>query len=238
MSHVKNMQAFGKLTGICTGYGGQYNPGQQNLQVDAMTTLMISAQQVMDACNEAQALYDQVTNARERGFKGLRRLSSSVCLVLKSSGVDPATVADAYRLNRRIWGARKAMRKENAAAQATGEKPKVFVYGLDYASLANHFARLVELVLAEPMYRPTEANLSVEGLQQKLGSLLKLNAAVTEAEIRVTHARRERNRIFYQMEGNLFATAMASKQYIRGVFGFQSSQHQEVRQLRFNKPPL
>ncbi len=238
MSHVKNMQAFGKLTGICTGYGGQYNPGQQNLQVDAMTTLMISAQQVMDACNEAQALYDQVTNARERGFYGLRRLSSSVCLVLKSSGVDPGTVADAYALNRRIWGARKAKRKENAAAMAAGEKPKVFVYGLDFASVANHFARLVELVIAEPTYGPNEDHLSVEGLQKKLGNLLKLNAAVTQAEIRLTQARRERNLVFYQMEGNLVSTAMASKQYIRGVFGFQSSQHQEVSQLRFNKPPL
>jgi len=32
MSHVKNMQSFEKLMGICTGLGGNYNPGKQNLE--------------------------------------------------------------------------------------------------------------------------------------------------------------------------------------------------------------
>ena len=32
MSHIKNVDAYSRLVGLCTGYGGKYNPGQQNLQ--------------------------------------------------------------------------------------------------------------------------------------------------------------------------------------------------------------
>ena len=33
MNTIKNMQAFTRLIGYCTGYGGKYNPGRQTLQV-------------------------------------------------------------------------------------------------------------------------------------------------------------------------------------------------------------
>ena len=59
------MQAFGKLTGICTGLGGTYNPGKQNLQVNAMITLLNSAQQAWEEVKEAQKAYDNATNDRE-----------------------------------------------------------------------------------------------------------------------------------------------------------------------------
>jgi hypothetical protein len=65
MSHVKNMQAFEKLTGLCTGYGGSYNPGQQNLQVDALIAKLNNAQQVLMEVTETQTVYDNATNSRE-----------------------------------------------------------------------------------------------------------------------------------------------------------------------------
>lgn len=238
MSHVKNVHAFGKLTGICTGYGGQYNPGQQNLQVEAMTTLMINAQQALAAVNEAQAFYDKATNQRELGFKNVRRLSSSVWLVLKASGAGPLTVRDAYQIKRKIWGARKAKRKADAAAAEAGVKPGPFIYGNDYGTLVNYFAQLVATVEKEPRYTPNEPRLTLSGLQQKLAELKMLNETVTQAEIQLTQARRERNELFYLQEGNLVSTAIAAKNYIRGVFGFQSSQHNEVSQLDFRKPRL
>jgi hypothetical protein len=73
MSHVKTMQAFEKLTGICTGLGGSYNPGQQNLQVNAMTTLLTVAQQSWEELKEAQKVYDNATNNRELGFRKIRQ---------------------------------------------------------------------------------------------------------------------------------------------------------------------
>jgi hypothetical protein len=64
MSHVKNVQAFEKLAGLCTGYGGAYNPGQQNLQVNALVTSLNNAQQVLMEVTEAQTVLDNATNRR------------------------------------------------------------------------------------------------------------------------------------------------------------------------------
>ena len=106
MSHVKNMQAFGKLTGICTGLGGTYNPGQQNLQVNVMATLMNIAQQSWEEVKEAQSTYDKATNNRELGFRKIRKLSARVYDMLKASGANTLLLDDALNCKRRIYGAR------------------------------------------------------------------------------------------------------------------------------------
>lgn len=36
MSYYRNADAFGKLVGVCAGYGGKYNPTQTNLQVNSL----------------------------------------------------------------------------------------------------------------------------------------------------------------------------------------------------------
>lgn len=237
MSYVKNVQAFGKLMGICTGYGGQYNPGQQNLQVEALITLLNNAQNSLSEVNEAQTLYDNVTNTRELGFKGVRKLSSRVMSVLKSCGAHELTIADARVSLRKLWGTR-SLRSQVAAKASASEEPAkpAFVYALDYASLAFYFSKLVETVSAEPLYQPTEPELSVGGLEEKVAELYALNQAVMQAEIALTTARRKRNAIFYKSEGNLVATAVAAKNYVRGAFGFSSAQRAEVSRIRFNKP--
>ena len=43
MTHVSNVQSFEKLLGICTGLGGSYNPGKQNLRVENLTKLLMQA---------------------------------------------------------------------------------------------------------------------------------------------------------------------------------------------------
>jgi hypothetical protein len=206
-----------------------------------MTTLMIKAQQAKEAWIEAQAFYDQATNQRKAEFKGLRRMSSGVCFVLRASGASALTVSDAYSYNRKIWSYRVARRKTAppavSAAAETGEQPPVISRSsADFASKVNYFAKLVELVSMEPKYAPNEPDFTVAGLQQKLAEMQALNALVAQAEIRLTQARRDRDDLYYKMEGSLFSTAIAAKQYIRGVFGYQSSQHQEVRKLRFTNP--
>ncbi|MEK6782132.1 MAG: hypothetical protein AABY93_10520 [Bacteroidota bacterium] len=236
MSHVKNVQAFGKLKGICTGYGGQYNPGQQNLQVNAMSTLLNSAQQTMEDLNEAQTIYDNATNNRVLGFKGIRKLSSRILSVLQSSGAHPLTVADARVSVRKVWGARS--KRVTEPPKAAEQAKTSIVYGQDYVSIAYHFAKLVETVSAEAQYNPNEEELSVEGMHQRLEELHSLNDAVTNAEIVLGQARRKRNALYYTGDGNLFSTALAAKQYVRGVFGFGSTQHLEVRRVRFTKPKL
>jgi hypothetical protein len=239
MSHVKNMQAFGKLTGICTGLGGTYNPGQQNLQVNAMITLLNSAQQAWEEVKEAQKAYDNATNDRELGFRKIRKLSSSVCGMLKAYGTNTLLLADALNCKRRIWGARiskpPVVDTEKPEEEKSAERSS---YGRAYVIIAEYFDSLVKTVASEPKYNPNEPELTLAGLQQTLTDLFNLNKAVTEAEIRLEEARIKRNHVYYIAPENLVNTATAVKTYVRSAFGFQSQQHQQVQKLRFIKPNL
>jgi len=240
MSNVKNLQALGKLKGYCTGYGGAYNPGQQNLQVDALNTLEANATQVMMEITGKQTGYDNITNKREIAFKGIRHLSSRIVSVLKASGAHPLTIKDAQTSTRKIWGrkakpsvaAKVATQAENAAQQPKQE----FTYGRDYATIAAYFDKLVSTVAAEPKYIVIEPDLSVAGLQATVAALHGLNQGVTQAEVDLSGVRRKRDGLLYKDEGNLYATAVAVKQYVRGAFGFNSAQRAEVSKLRFSKP--
>jgi hypothetical protein len=237
MAHVKNVEAFEKLKGICTGYGGAYNPGQQNLQVDALNTLFINAEQAIYKVMEAQTVYNNVTNTRELIFKKVRSLASDVCSVLSASGANELTMNDARSICRKIRGYSLSKRKPDPdSANGTDNSKSVSVYGTDYASLVSHFARLVELIESMPDYQPNEPRLTLEGLQQVVAQLRAANQAVIQAYTNLVFARRHRNELLYTGAQNLVRTAKAAKEYVRGVFGYRSSQHIEVTRLRFTKP--
>lgn len=235
MSHVKNMQAFEKLTGLCTGYGGSYNPGQQNLQVDALIAKLNNAQQVLMEVTETQTVYDNATNSREALFHRLRKLSSRILSVLKGSGVDDLTLKDARASFRKLWGKRISKPPEVVKeGEAVPKSPSV--YGTDFASTVYHFAKLVETVSAAPRYQPNEPELQVEALRQTLNALQSANERVVQAEVQRVMARKKRNDLFYENEDSLHQTLKATKSYVRGALGFLSTEHIQIARLRFTKP--
>ena len=76
MSHFKNVQNFDQVIAVCTGLGGNYNPGKQNLQVNALTTLLNNAQLVLTETHEARTAYERATNSREVAFRDVGKLAS------------------------------------------------------------------------------------------------------------------------------------------------------------------
>lgn len=239
MSHVQNLQSFDKVIRICTGLGGTYNPGQQNLQVYAMSTQLNIAQQIWEEVKEAQKAYDNATNARELGFRQIRKLSSNVYNMLKVCGANPLLLKDALNCKRRIWGARiskpPAVTTETPEAETQDTRPS---YGQAYLVSAEYFDRLVKTVASESRYTPNEPHLSLASLEETLAGLFTLNKAVMEAETRLAEARIKRNTVYYIAPENLLSTASAVKTYVRSVYGYQSQQHQLMQKLRFTKPQL
>lgn len=237
MSFAKNLQSFGKLKGICTGLGGAYNPGQQNLQVKTLTTLQFNAQQMMDNVTAAKTVYDNVTNQRELAFKELRALGSRVCYLLRSCGAHPLTLADAYAHNRRLHGWKRYAPPVPAAEAGDEQTPKRRrAAGTDYASMAYHFAQLVETATAEPKY-PTQVNfLSKDSLADKVTELYALNEAVLDATLKLNKLKQQRHALFYEDPDSLVATARKVRHYIRALFGFRSDPHAEMVKVRLTKP--
>ena len=239
MSHVKNLQSFDKVIEICTGLGKKYNPGQQKLQVNAMTTQLHSAQQAWEELKQAHKAYDNATNARAEGFQGVRSLSSSVYGMLKVSEANPLLLSDALKAKRKVWGARITKPPaEIAEATEVVKKGARKSYSKGFVEVAEYFDELVKTVASESRYSANEPHLSLAGLQQRVIELKALNKAVADAEVRLDEARIKRNELFYLAAGNLVSTAKAVNTYVRISCGYRSPEHEQILKLNINKPTL
>jgi len=242
MSNVKNLQSLEKLLGTCTGLGGSYNPGNQNLQVKAMATLLSQARNTLSEVDIAKTGYEVATNQREEAFKNLAALSGRIISAMIATGAKPETVADARTMSRKIYGRVKS--KDRAPVPSEIESipvddqsvTKRRARGMDYASLAAHFAKLLETVSAEERYKTNEQELTVESLKKHLTTLQKHNSSVISATVAWQEARRKRDEILYSLDRNLFTVGQRAKQYLKSAFGHRSEVYQTVSKIRFTNP--
>jgi len=235
MSNTKNVEAFEKLLGICIGYGGTYKPEHLNLQVQNMNAMLINAQHVLREVSAAKTAHENATDIREVSFADMDNLCTRIIGALKASDALPQTVDNAKVMTRRIKG-EKAHKRPAIEVPDEG-KPKTRVArGQDHASIVSHFEKVLQTLVAEPLYHPNETDLSVAGLTAKLDTLRLHNANVIETRVKWLLARDRRNAMLYKEAGNLYKTAMIAKEYIKSAFGYQSEVYQQVGKLRFSKP--
>ncbi|MFZ5971777.1 MAG: hypothetical protein ACOYXA_09315 [Bacteroidota bacterium] len=230
MSHVKNLQAFGKLIGHCTGYGGAYNPGQQNLQVNALATLLNNAQQKIHDVQVAAIAYDHAVNDRAERTDEVVARAGRVLNLLKAMNLPAATLADARALVRSLRATVAAAPEPETSPEATpaGRRAR----GGDYGTRIARFAKLVAFV-ETLAYQPNEPELALQGLRQTLAALQQAHDRVNTAYVALNNARLERDKVMYQGPFSVVRTALAVKRYVQGVYGTVSSQYRDVSPLRF-----
>lgn len=236
MSNSKNVEAFGKLVGICTGYGGSYNPGTPNLRVESLTALLANSREALRQVSAAKTEIENATNQREVAYIGLKKLVSRVVFELRSSNVLPQTLADAYTAVRKIRGQGLKDRPPVSTKEGEAVAKSSRAYGSDYNSVVYHLEKLIQTLATEPNYQPGLADLHVVNLQTMLTELREVNATVLSALVALGKARRVRNELLYTSENSLFATSKAVRQQVRATFGYVSDATHAIRQIRFTKP--
>lgn len=236
MTHVRNVASFEGFVGSCTGFGAKYNPGSPKLQLDALNVLLVNARQALTSVHENKTEYDRVTNNREVYFRNILPLAASVILTLDASGAKAETLHDARSFYRMLLG-KRARVKALDADPVTGEvKTAPRVAQLSYESKTDHFARLVQLVIATPLYKANEPELSVQGLKATVKKLHSLNTEVAKARVALSNARLERNQQLYTTSEAIYEVGRAGRKYVRAVFGFNSEEYAQVKRLVFTKP--
>ena len=104
MTHVKTADAFSKLVGICTGYGGKYNPGRQNLRIESLSLQLNEVSLALERVKNAKTAYDNEVNRRKQRFDQLPRLASSILRTLEASGASTEKLDDARKFVQMITG--------------------------------------------------------------------------------------------------------------------------------------
>ncbi len=239
MTHVNNVQSFEKLLGICTGFGGAYNPGQQNLRVENLSDLLKQAQNKLLQVSIAKTNYEQAQNAREIAFIEMRAIVPRIMAELKSSRVVPQAIADALVMARRIKGYTKA-EKPGAVVSEAGKatEPEASSRKRNSADFGNstyYFEKLLQTLASIPGYQPTKPALQLENLNARLDQLRSASAAVVAAYAAWSNTRHERTNFMYLGPECMHDTAMAMKQQVKASFGNNSEAFALVRKIRFTK---
>ncbi len=244
MSHTKNVEAFGKLVGICTGFGDEYKPVQRNLQVENLSGILTNARYALTNVSEAKTSFENSINRRAVEFKEISKLATRIFVALKSSGALPLTVDDARMMVRKIKGRSAAASRTPVPSGTATQQPQASAQaptrsranGGDYDSAAYHFEKLLQTVSTEPLYSPFVTDLQVQNLHDKLDSFRNSNNAVVAAESQWGKAREDRNALLYTASGNMYSTAIAVKQLVKAAFGYTSEEAKAVAHIRMLKP--
>lgn len=236
MSHVKNVAAFEKLLGHCSGYGGSYNPGMSNLTVSTMSDLLEKARQAVQQANASMSDLSNETNQREIFFDNLPRLTSSIIYCLAASGATDQTLKDARVFFRQITGRKLSDRKPIPSEQSKEAVVNRSRQLGGYVNTTGQFAKLLEMIKDEPRYRPNETHLQVAGLREALKKMERLNTNVSETQVKWSNARMVLNNELYASDTSLYVTANFVKKYVRAAFGLKSEQYRQLKSLPFTKP--
>lgn len=240
MSNVKNVEALARLVSLCTGLGGSYNPGQQNLQLENLQTLLSTARAVMLKVSTAKTNYENAGNQRELLYKEIRLLVTRIIAELKASGALQQTTDDAHTMVRKITGKLATTEVEVVNGQQPGSDvpSKRRARGADPVSITHHFEKLLQTLAAEPKYAPSAAKLKMPQLKALLTSMRNANQLVTETYVAWKNACHERNAVLYGANGSLFTIASMVKNKVKAEFGFSSDACQDALKIRFTKPPM
>jgi hypothetical protein len=224
MSNFKNVEAFNRLIGICTGYGGAYNPGSPNLHIESLSELLTQARTVLLQVSVAKTGFENATNQREVVFNQASQIASRILSELKSASALPQTIADAALMVRKIRGrARTAMVEvKQEGAEAITMLKRFRITGTGYESAVYHFEKLITTLEAETRFNPGIAALQIPALKQLLVNMRTSNQAVIDAYSNLSQLRIQRNQLLYRSEGSMYKTARAVKEQIRALFGARS----------------
>jgi hypothetical protein len=173
-------------------------------------------------------------------FSTIPALAGRVIDALKASGASPEVVKDAMAIRRRfnsparrlVTPAQNGLPDGNAQQGETIYQRKLSQ--LDLASKVENFERLVNRVSVEPLYKPNETDLQPVVLTTFVTTLRTSNANVIGTFMAMKNANRALNALLFQATG-IHGTAIATKAYLRSVFGKGSSEYREVGQFKFIK---
>lgn len=235
--HAKNVDNFEDVITYCDGYGSQYDPTKAALKLPALNTQLSDAQNGLSLVNSALPPWINAVNARELAFEPLNKLTTRVINALDACDVDNLIVKDARALVRKIQGKRaKPKKKDDPSTPEDESLESISASQMSFDMRIENFAKLIDLLKAQPPYVPNETDLTVVSLSALLVILRKKNKDVTTALTSLSNARIARDTVLYKVDKGLIYIAADVKKYVKSVFGGTSAEYKQMSKLEFKKP--
>jgi hypothetical protein len=232
--HAKNVANLEKLISYCQSYGERYNPGSENIHLKNLDDLLAQSQQAMKRTDEAKTQFNNASNERNIVFSDNKTLSTRILNAFIAFGTNELYIKTLQGINRKIQGKRAKPKSNDKDENGNPTDDKtISVSQQSFDSVLNFYQSLLELLTAEPLYKPNEEALSLTGLQLKISEMQAANSAVIKATVSLSGARIHRNKTLYEPKNGLLQISKNVKKYIKSVFGANSEEVSQVNMLVF-----
>jgi hypothetical protein len=228
---------FEKLVSFVNAQGAVYNPSKASISGAALQTLLTQSQGAIKAADVSHNAYDQAINARQQVIKSLPPTAARIVAFLKVIGASPEVIDECSAIKRRMYGQpSKTENKSPATPSATADQPAEkntrSVSYRDVESMITQFERLVSKASAEPLYKPNEKDLQAASLTALVSSARDHNKAVKLAFAAMSEANIALDKMLHG-KNSIHEQSLAVKNYVRVIYGYDSAQHDLVRQIKF-----
>lgn len=220
-----------KLANVCDGFGAAYNPVPYNLTVPSLRALSQTVKTAITAVDTALPVYVTAENARQTKFALLPPLATRVQAAATVLDLPDAIIVHVKEVVRKIRG--KRLHKLQPEKEGDEPAKHISVSQTSFVEQIEHLNQLIALVESQPAYTPSEYDLTVPALRTLLEEMKSTNAAAVAAEVPLTNARRERDRLLYEPKTGMMDTALAVKNYVKAAFGASSNEYKEVNHIKF-----
>ncbi len=235
MTHLSNLQAYHSLIGYCTGLGGKYNPGRQNLRLEALQAQLEAVSQSLEQVKVTKVHFINEVNERKKVFNPLPSIASNVLRTLEETGSTEEQIASARMLVKSILRPWKPRMPLPTTGEKVIEPVRRSPVQMSYWAKSDAFSQLVKLVASIPTYQPTVPELSVESLTMKMAELETINQRVSEARVKWSQAMSQRMAVMYADHDSACDRAKSVKNYLRIMLGSNSDQFDQVKRLKITK---
>lgn len=237
--HAKNVANFQDMISFVSGYGPAYNPANALITLLALTAKQTSADASLTAVNTALAGHTTAVNAREIAFDEFQPLLARIANAGIACGLSAEVIEDVRSIIRKLRGARAKAAVNIPDDPSTPEDESRTSHSssqMSYDMRIENFEKLIELLAAQPLYVPNEADLAILGLNSRLTNLRTVNIAVINAYTVLSNSRIHRDDELYDEVRGLVALAQAVKNYVKSLFGPSSPQWAQLSTLKFSRP--
>lgn len=215
--------------------GAAYKPPQTIAELLSLQTLLANILTARTAFQQKEAVEEDKRNAREMLYKRVAPYASELVNYCKSLGIDPNELKNLYSFTREIQGRPATPKPQPVEGEA--EPPKTISSAqTSYASVAEHFANLVEAVRTLENFNPTEDKFKLSTLDAFVESLRQANTEVINADAETATARLALDELLYTGSNSVIKSMNAAKPYIRAVFGADNAVYKTITKFRFNLP--
>jgi hypothetical protein len=252
--HVKNDAQFGEIVGYIDSLGSDYNPANQSIKLDTLTTKKTEMTKSLDLIDECEAKYKEAIRVRQEDYNKLEDFTSKIIYALSSSDVDVKTVSDAKSISKKILGSSKPKKKdepppENMVATVNSDEnvnetetqtdsPQNNGRSTAQRSFdrrLGNFKKLVALVGNNSAYQPNEADLQTTSLSEFSIKVSENNTLAVKATNALSDARDARDVLFYTATNSTYKTVNKVKFYVKSRFDKNSIQAKTITKFVFAK---